>query len=183
MKKVLWWITGVAGAAALLLIGFLAYLGLLPKAAVTETVTGPYTYAYEEFTGPYKNTGPVFDRVYKTLAAEGITTTKGIGVYFDNPMEVPADKLRSHCGSIIEEKDAAKVAALKDKVKIGTIQAQESVVVELPLKNSLSYMFGPMKAYPALGTYISEKGYKATRSFEIYDMSAKKILYVMQVTK
>lgn len=183
MKKILWWIVGIGGGLALLVIGFLAYQGLLGEATITEKVVGPYAYAYEEFVGPYKDTGKVFDKVYTTLKDAGIETTKGIGVYMDNPMQVPADKLRSQCGSILEEKDMPRAVQLRDKLKLGTIPAQNSVMVELPLKNGLSYMIGPAKAYPALGKYIGERGYAAGLTYEIYDMQAKKIYYVIQVTK
>jgi hypothetical protein len=57
------------------------------------------------------------------------------------------------------------------------------VVAEFPLKTSLSYMVGAMKAYPVLSKYIAEKNYKVTSSLEVYDMSAKRIKYIMQYNK
>ena len=158
---------------------FMGYMGLLVTPKVFEQITGPYTYAYEEFIGDYKKTGPAFERVNKALIDQNITSPEGIGVYFDDPAKVPSDKLRSYCGAIINESDAVKLTT-NENLKIGKIEEQKSVIVELPIKNSLSYMLGPIKAYPALGKYISQKGYKVKISFELYDMQGKKIRYVMQ---
>lgn len=176
----------VLGIFLIVLIGvvvFLAYIGVFSTPKATEMTTGPYTYVYEEFTGDYKKSGPVFDKVYKALENEGIKTTRGIGIYFDDPKEVPADKLRSHCGIIIEKNDLNKIEELEKKYKVGHIREHDSVVVEFPIKNMLSYMIGPMKCYPVLMKYAQKKGYKMTTSFELYDEPAKKILFVMEIVK
>jgi hypothetical protein len=50
----------------LLPIVFLAsgyYLGIFFTPEVKEQSMGPYIYLYEEYTGDYKNTGLVFERV------------------------------------------------------------------------------------------------------------------------
>lgn len=137
---------------------------------------------YEEFTGAYKDTGPVFDRVYKALQKEGINTTRGLGIYFDDPRKVAEEKLRSHCGSIIEEKDLPKFEKVKAKFKVVTIKKSKSVFVEFPIKTALSYMVGPMKCYPALSKYVKEKGYGMSgNAYELYDMPAKKTFYVFPI--
>jgi len=163
------------------MIAFGYYIGLFSTPKVTEQTMGEYIYAYEEFVGDYKKTAPVFENVNKILANLGVKSTRGIGVYFDNPKEVPTDKLRSNCGSIIEEQDYPKVDTIATTLKIGKLNSGQSIVVELPLKNVISYMVGPMKAYPALMKYAQAKNFKTTLAYEIYDMAAKKIYYVMPV--
>ncbi|MDY6968166.1 MAG: hypothetical protein SVR08_05860 [Spirochaetota bacterium] len=163
--------------------GFLSYMGIFYTPVPSEKMTGPYTFVYEEFIGDYKKTGPVFDKVYKSLQDEGIKTTRALGIYFDNPAETPEDKLRSHCGIIIEENDLNKVPKLKSKYKVGHIGQHDSVVVEFPIKNSLSYMIGPMKCYPVIVKHAKEKGYKMTTAFELYDQPAERILYIMKIIK
>jgi hypothetical protein len=58
------------------------------------------------------------------------------------------------------------------------------MVVEFPLKNSLSYMIGPMKVYPVIAKYMKDKGYNnEVPMVELYDMMAKKIYYIANITK
>ena len=37
-----------------------------------------------------------------------------------------------------------------------------------------------MKVYPMLNEYVNEKGLKPTLTYEVYDMGAKKTIFVMQ---
>jgi hypothetical protein len=56
------------------------------------------------------------------------------------------------------------------------------LVAVLPIRNVMSYMFGPMKAYPAIMKYAKVKQVLlGDVSYEIYDMPNKKIYYVFQV--
>lgn len=60
----------------------------------------------------------------------------------------------------------------------------QSVVIEFPLKNSASYIVGMIKVYPVLKRYLQEKGYNIQVPIsELYDMAAKKIFYVVEITK
>lgn len=183
MKKFLKWLLVTVLVLAAISFVFLAYMGVLTKPSVSEAKMGPYLFAYEEYTGPYMNTGKVFDKVYRSLKSDGIETTRGLGVYFDDPSVVPAEKLRSQCGSIIEDKDASRFAKVARKYLIKRIKSSDSLVVEFPIRNSFSYMVGPMKAYPALGEYALAKGYKVTGTYELYDMPAGKIFFVMEISR
>lgn len=84
-------------------------------------------------------------------------------------------------GNILEEKDFSRISELKSAgFKVDSVPIAKSVVSEFPLKNALSYMVGPVKVYPVLSKYMSEKRYKSTLSLEIYDMPNKKITFIMQ---
>jgi hypothetical protein len=181
MRNILVWGSAVvlAGLAGILVV--LAYLGAFIRPAVRETAMGPYTYVYEEFVGDYKKTAPVFDRVFLALQQEGIAPTKGIGIYLDDPRRVPAAKLRSLCGSVIEGGDLAGLPRLKERFRTGELPVRNSVVAEFPLKNTFSYVLGPLKGYPALVRYANGKGYRMTQTYELYDIPEQKILYVMPV--
>jgi len=181
--KILKWILIVIIVIVLLVIGFLAYMGIFSPMKPYESKMGPFTIAYENFVGPYGKTGPVFARVSEALKAEGITTARGLGIYYDNPSQVPADKLRSDCGIVIEEKDLAKFNKLKTKFKVKELAQNDSVVVEFPIRNAVSYMIGPMKAYPALMKYAGEKNYKGTMTYELYDEAHGKAFFVMVIEK
>ncbi|MFI5384858.1 MAG: GyrI-like domain-containing protein [Fimbriimonadales bacterium] len=45
--------------------------------------------------GSYDEVGPVFDQLWNWTQAQGIPTERTIGVYWDDPDEVPAARLRS----------------------------------------------------------------------------------------
>jgi len=179
--KILKWILIIVAVIVVLLLAFLTYMGIFSSPQAYESKMGPFTIIYESFTGPYAETGPVFNKVFEALKAEGIETTRGLGIYYDDPSKVPPDKLRSDCGIVIEEKDLAKFNQIKNKFKVKHLPQKDSVVIEFPIRNMLSYMIGPMKAYPALMKYAEEKGYQWGRSYELYDEDQGKIFFVMEI--
>jgi hypothetical protein len=171
--------------AALLIIalGFLGYMGMFMSMKVEEKVMGPYTIAYERYVGAYKETGNVFKEVYNKAKKAGLESSLGLGIYYDDPNIVPAEKLRSDCGVVIKKQDLVKVRSLKKIVKIKRIAKKRSIVTEFPVRNALSYMVGPLKAYSALMEYAQEKGYAMNPGYELYDEKAGKIFYYMPIEK
>ncbi|MDD5440272.1 MAG: GyrI-like domain-containing protein, partial [Candidatus Omnitrophica bacterium] len=125
-----------------LVLGFTAYMGVFSKVAVNEVKTGPYTYAYMSFVGPYDKTGAVFNRVHQSLERDGIKTQKALGVYYDDPKSVPPNKQRSDCGWVLEASDFGKLPKLLEKYSIRTLPAKDRVTAVFPLRNSFSYMVG-----------------------------------------
>ena len=124
------------------------------------------------------------DNVNKTLKTEWIETTNGLGIYYDNPDTTPVDKLRSDVGMIIDTKDISKLDRKSADYKIKTIPASDSALTQFPIKNSLSYVIWPMKAYPALTRYLTDKWYKTeVEAMELYDMTAMKIYYIINIKK
>ncbi|MFH1386231.1 MAG: GyrI-like domain-containing protein [bacterium] len=183
MKKILKLILIAIAITAVLVFAFLAYMGMIFPLKSYETQMGPYTLVYESFVGPYAQTGPVFDKVYKALKAEGIETTLGLGIYYDEPGKVPADKLRSDCGVVVEKKDLAKLYRVQRKFNVKRLRQRKSIVVEFPLRNMLSYMLGPMRGYPALIKHAEQNGYRPRLAYELYDEKQKKIFFVMRIVK
>lgn len=184
MKKIILSVGGVLLIAVISIVIYLAYLGMFSTYDPVEKEMGPYTFVYEDFTGPYKETGPIFQKVYDALKAEGIKTERGMGIYFDDPRKVAEDKLRSKCGSIIEDKDAEKFDKVKDKFKVLAVEKGSAVVVTFPIKSSMSYMLGPMKCYPILNKYVKEKGYKPVgNAYELYDMKKEVTYYVFPIIR
>ena len=181
--KMLKWLLAIVVVIVLLIIGFLAYMGFFSPIKAYESKMGPFTIAYESFVGPYAKTGPVFAKVHDALKAEGIKGSRGLGIYYDDPSRVPADKLRTDCGVVIEKSDLSKFNLVKAKFKVKKLAAKDSLVVEFPLRNALSYMLGPIKAYPALTNYAKEKNYQMAMSYELYDEAQGKIFFVFVIAK
>ncbi|MBI5700245.1 hypothetical protein HZC34_00145 [Candidatus Saganbacteria bacterium] len=178
--KIVKWLLIVAVVIGLLLEGFLWYMGMLTPIKAYESKMGPYTVAYESYVGPFSKIGPVFTKVNATLKSAGVTPMLGLGIYYDNPSQVPQDKLRSDCGAVIDVKDIAKLG--KTNLKIKKIEQKNCIVAEFPLRNMLSYMFGPMKAYTAMNKYAADKGHKVGRTYEIYDEAKGKMFFVMEIS-
>ncbi|MBU1076091.1 MAG: GyrI-like domain-containing protein [Spirochaetes bacterium] len=183
--KILKWAAIVIGILLVVILALLAFHGFFGKLNVSTQKMGPFTFVYERFTGPYMQTGKVFYRVHKSLEADGITATRGLGIYYDDPKKTSSDKLRSDCGSLIEPKDQAKIYRLK-KYKIKHIISQHFAVAEFPIKSHLSYMIAPMKGYSALLKYVKETGLKISKGavpMELYDVPAKKIYFLLGIVK
>ncbi|MDC0977623.1 GyrI-like domain-containing protein [bacterium] len=174
----------VIGAIVVILLLYMSYLGMFRSVKVVEQATGPYTYVYQEFTGDYKLTGPIFGNIYQELKKAGIETSLGFGVYYDDPQTKPAEELRSDCGIVIAPEDAAKAAMITKNFKIGKLEVATRAVVVFPIKNKSSYMIGPMKAYPALIKYAKEMNYEEmVVGYELYDHANKKTVYMMDLVK
>lgn len=170
---------------ATLLIVILAIIalrsGVFHRVEITEKEIGPFKIAYEEYTGPYKETGKIQDRIYSSLREEdNIETYRGIGIYYDDPKETPAEECRSKVGCIIEEQDYDKIENLKDKYNILNIARQRMIYSEFPYKSKLSIMTGIFKVYPKIEQYVQNNDYDYHESIEIYDVPNKKIIYLMK---
>ena len=122
----------------------------------------------------YKQTPAVSDKVYYSLLNDyGIATTKGFGIYYDNPKEVEKSKLRSEIGCIVENLDSVTIDKLSNKFQIKTQPFKNYITTEFPFKGKLSVMFGIMKVYPALEKYLKEHKYSDSPIMEIYDVPNK----------
>lgn len=178
--KIIKWLLIILVIIVLVIAGFLAYMGMFGTLKVSEREIGPFDYVYERYVGEYKNTGMVFSLLYDQLKKDGISTANGLGIYYDDPVKVAKDKLRSDCGIVIQGKDLAKLTGLKQRYNVGHLPKKVCVIVEFPLINQLSLMLGPAKGYPALTKYAQEHNYKMTQPMEFYDMPGGKILYFME---
>lgn len=174
-------IGGIAGIFSVAVLVFLGSMGMFGKLAVAEKEMGPYTHVYESFKGPYQETGKIFDKVYKEVRAMGINSTVGLGVYYDDPSDVAKDELRSDCGLVLPEDAMDKLDQLKEKFQVNLLEKKPSIVTVFPVKNTMSYMFGPMKAYPALGKYADKNNLKIIKTYEVYDEPNKQIVFVANV--
>ena len=167
--------------AAVAAAALLVHAGLFYRVEASEKMTGPYTLVYLEHRGDYAKAGQIQMEVYNRLLAEhAIKTTKGFGIYYDNPANVKKEDLRSEVGCILEPADESKAALLEGKFRVKKLEQKISVIAEHPFTNPASIMLGIMKAYPAMSKYAKEKGMEFTYSMEIYDVPEKKTLYLLR---
>jgi len=169
----------------ILLIGVISYYGGFKHVEVSVKEEGGELLVYEELTGAYKNSGKLMDKIYyKLLNEDKIATTKGFGIYYDDPGKVEESKLRSEAGCILEDKDTNKVHALKEKYNIRKCAVKKYIWAEFPYKGKASVIFSLMKVYPALKGYAKEHGYYEDGAvMEIYDIPNNRIVYRKDISK
>jgi hypothetical protein len=168
----------------LAVVAFLFYMGMFSKIVVKEEQKGPYTFAIVEHKGPYSGVGKPMAELDKKMRAAGFNSKDGIGLYYDDPAKVSKNQLKSEVGYLITKDDLGKVQANQGKFNFRVLEQENFLVAEFPIRNMLSYMFGPMKVYPVVNAFLREKGLTMTgASIEIYDMSAKKIYFLIRAGK
>ncbi|MCL2028343.1 MAG: hypothetical protein FWG79_07645 [Bacteroidales bacterium] len=174
----------ILAVLVMLFVVVYAYYGGFKKVSFRIEHQGGETFVYENVIGDYSQAGKVSDKVYYTLLNdEKIETTKGIGIFYDNPQKVAKDKLRSEIGCVVENLDSVTLEKLAEKYHVKTLPQSEFVVTEFPFKGKLSVLFGIMRVYPALDRFSKEQGYVESPITEIYDIPNKKIIYRKQIDK
>jgi len=166
----------------LILLIVLSQHGLFAPVKIAEKDTGPYLLVYKKHTGEYKNVGPVMDALYYDLKDKHeIETTKGFGIYYDNPRKVDKDKLRSIVGCIVENKTIEDLSHLTEDYGVKEYPSSKSLVAQFPYSGKISIIIGVFKVYPKLSAFIEQKKYPQTPIMEIYDQPNKTIEYIAPV--
>lgn len=172
------------GLVALLLLVNRWYVGGFSKLEAKEQNMGAYMIAYTNFVGEYTKVWPSMTKVSEVLSGAGVTSFTGIGIYYDDPATVSWTDLRSDVWAVINSQDVGKIINNNSWILVKSIPWGNKVIIEFPLRNIVSYMIGPMKVYPVIEKYMDEKWYKTTvPMIELYDMTAKKIYYIAEITK
>ena len=170
-----------AGPAVLVLIVFLFLLlyGGFTSIRFEKAQTAGETVVYEEGRGDYRKSGELMDSIYQRLIeTESIETYRGFGIFYDNPKDVPVDKLRYEAGCILEEPSEVAVKRLESNFKVKTLEPRQCITAEIPYKGKPSVFLGTIKVYPALNRYIREHNLpEEGHVMEIYDVPAGKIVY------
>ncbi len=131
-----------------LIIGIYAYYGGFRKIKFNVERQGGETIVYENMLGAYKQAPQIQNKIYYALLNdEKIETTKGIGVYYDNPKKVEEAKMRSEIGCVLNDTDSATLEKLAGKYQIKTLPESNFIVAEFPYKGTLSVLVGLLKFY------------------------------------
>jgi hypothetical protein len=172
----------VLGALIILIVVTLSYYGLFTKISIAEKDMGGFWLLYEKHIGDYKEVGKVMDKIYSRLLGEdAIETSRGFGLYYDDPKKVKKEDLRSIVGCILDKQDENKIDYLKKNYKIKYYPASKSVVAEFPFKGKPSIFIGIVKVYPKVAEYITQHNYRPGPIMEIYDTPNEKIFYVASI--
>jgi len=144
---------------------------------VNDVNLAPMVFVYDKHIGDYAKIKNTMDTVFYRLKNNtGIETTKGFGLYYDNPRQVPKNELRSLGGCILDRNTTSLVDSLIVKgFKIGVFPQTKALVVEFPLNGGMSIMLGIFKVYPKLGQYMAQHKIPSKPIMELYDVPNKKI--------
>lgn len=164
--------------------GVFAYYGGFSNINIKTGTLGGETLVYETVAGDYAQTGFISDKIYDALLNEDkIETTRGFGIFYDNPQYVETNKLRSEVGCILDTPiDSLQLKRLSTKYSIKILPKTECIYVEFPFKGKMSVMVGIFKIYPAIEKYMIENGLQENGPImEIYDIPNKKIVYRKEI--
>lgn len=174
----------IIGILVVLFVCIYAYYGGFKKIEFGIQKQGGETIVYESLIGDYNQTSKYTDKVYFALLNDDkIETTKGIGIFYDNPQTTDKDKLRSDVGCVLDNPDSTTITKLSEKYQLQTLPSGDFIVTEFPMNGGLSFMLGIIKVYPSLNKYCIEHGYKDSPITEIYDVPNKKIIYRKRIVK
>ncbi|KAF4107319.1 testis-expressed protein 264 homolog [Onychostoma macrolepis] len=127
------------------------------------------TIAYKYKVGPYKDCGSLFRESCSIGPKQPC-----IGIFYDDPKKVPAQKCRYAVGSILSEGEDApneEQQQLYEKHGFRVFSFPEVthvVTASFPHRTSLSIFLGVQRVYPQLNCYIKERKLCAHPFLEIY---------------
>ncbi len=172
----------IVAIVALAVVAY-AYYGGFKTITFKEEEQGGEIVVYENVTGDYSQSPEVQNKIYNALLNDyKVETTKGFGIYYDNPKEVEKSKLRAEVGCIVEGLDSKTIAKLAEKYNVKTLPKRSYVVTEFSFKGKLSVFVGIMKVYPAMEKYCQEHEISNAPITEIYDVANKKIIYRKEIS-
>lgn len=168
----------VIAALVLIVLVYLSTQGLFTEINITEQPMPGFRIMGVEHRGPYEKIGEAFDRVH-AIADERRVAVQMIGVYYDNPNEVPKDSLRSLAGVIVTVEDSLRLAEVLELQAL-TIPPGNAAVSTFATDDLVSMIIGAMKSYPKLTDYVASKnrGEDVNFVYEVYGDGQTQ--YVMQ---
>jgi AraC family transcriptional regulator len=148
----------VVGVAALIGIGCAKKAQEKKSYEIRVKNADAMTLVYLDYTGPYDRMGDVFTQVGEYAAKKGLTGDM-VGLYFDDPTQVSAERLRARVGIAVPQ---------------GTVPDSGFGVEEIPAQEVVyAILKGPYdevaKEYPVMMQWAKEKGYQVSGPLtEIY---------------
>jgi DNA gyrase inhibitor GyrI len=158
------------------------WVGIFDQMKLEQRQQPAYVVAGINFKGSYQQIGPIMAGVDSSLRSIGINCEKGFGIYYNDPNVTPEADLESYVGNVIEGEQLERLSDIeKLNIQIDTIPSGLAWVASLPIRNQLSYMIGPVRAYPALEQAVNDSADVVSLVYEIYNVAAEEAHYVMLV--
>ena len=137
-------------------LGTLTYLGGFKKMTVDEVNMNQFFYMYKTHKGSYRKIGKLFKELNELKKSKKLNSNNFIGVYYDDPNEIPEEQLRAEAGiSLLKnEYDEFQKNPEFDKFQFRIIPPADYVHTTFKYSNTLGMILAIMKAYPALTEYL-----------------------------
>ncbi|XP_073682391.1 testis-expressed protein 264 homolog [Garra rufa] len=170
-----WQILSLIGFTSLVIfliaVFYILYSGLITEIHIRTGLppVRSITIAYKYKVGPYKDCGSLF----KESCSIG-PKLSCIGIFYDDPKKVPAQKCRYAVGSILSEGEDGpneEQQQLYEKHGFRVFSFPEVthvVTATFPHRTPLSIFLGVQRVYPQLNCYIKERKLCAHPFLEIY---------------
>ena len=159
-KKILNLLGLLIGITILVAIGILFVIGFFNPVSISKREKGPYKLVYLPHTGPYYQTAKTIKNVKKILQTTALKAGESCALYYDDPKNVPQNKLRSKGGVLVKD-----VVSLKPPLQWQEIPARAVIVGKIKSHPAIA----SIKVYPKLHKWLREHNLKAgTPSLEIY---------------
>lgn len=175
-------VTASAAFGTGMFVWYLAKNGLFKKLEVERKKFGPYLLLYQNHVGPYKNVGPVLEKMNSMVKEHGLGVGRTCGFYFDDPGVTPVEQCRASVGVIVKE--GAEIASTEDLqaakaelenhtlvkdhgFKVGCFVESDCETLEFPFYGMVSIFLGVLRCYPMLRQ--AAKSCEVPGSLEIYD--------------
>ena len=161
-----------------------AYFGGFSKIDFQISQQGGEKLVFKDVVGNYEQCGDVINKLmYSLQKNDNIITIRSFGIYYDDPLKVNVNKLRSQVGCILENSDTSKMFWLKDKYNIKTFPEKKYITSTFPYKGHISIMISLLRVKPALNKYLKDNDYGTNAAvMEIYDLPQQMINYRVEIT-
>lgn len=129
--------------------------------------------------GPYQKSGRLMDQVYDELVHHHATgTTRGFGLYYDDPETTKAAERRYDAGCLIDTGPVPDSLQDDERLLKGKLPFGPCVEIRFPYRGKLSALIGALRCYPALAAYLGSNGLQGSGpAAEIYDIPGGNITY------
>jgi hypothetical protein len=165
-----------------LAVFFLWYVGIFDQLKLSKTEMPEYLVAGISIKGSYQQIGPSFERVDSLLAIHNVSSQIRFGVYYNDPANTPEAELESFVGCVLKAQDFTRLDAIETKeIKLDKIPAGEALSVEMDIRSDLSYMIGPIRAYPVLEAAAERDSLDIALVYELYKLDEEKAQYTMLI--
>jgi hypothetical protein len=160
-------------------LGVSFYAGMFDKLSLEVAEVGPYPIVFREHKGSYDGVKFALHDVYRYLKTRRMQwTTRGIAVFYDNPQTVKTQDFRSIAGCVTD----TLLTNLATPYKSQILPKTRAVVGTFLIRSFLSNYTGTQKYYSTKDNFAREnKLALAGPVIELYDMGARRILYIAPV--
>jgi hypothetical protein len=162
-----------------LFLGTSFYAGMFDKLSLEIAQVGPYPIVYREYKGPYDEVKFALHDVYRYLKTKRMQwTSRGIGIFYDDPRTVKQQDLRGIAGCVTD----TLLTNLDTPYKSQILPKTRAIVGTFHIRSFLSNYTGTQKYYSAKESFAREnKVVLAGPVIELFDMGARRVFYIAPV--